>query len=77
MAEVTHLPNHHAALAAILKELDWAYESSMILVDLIGDIQADSEWRVDYTNLRATVAKRLVKSLRTRDAAIAVLDGKS
>jgi len=77
MAEVTHLPNQNAALATILKELDWAYESSMMLVDLIGNIQADPEWRVNFTNLRAAVAKRLETSIRTRDAAIAVLDGKS
>ena len=77
MAEVTHLPNQNAALATILKELDWAYESSMMLVDLIGDIQSDPEWRVNHTNLRAAVSKRLEKSIRTRDAAIAVLDGKS
>jgi hypothetical protein len=76
MGEVTHIPDSRAATLTILRELDWAYESQMVLIDLIGDIPGRDQV-VNYPNLRAISAQRLRESIERRDAAVAVLDGEA
>jgi hypothetical protein len=73
-AEVVHIPNRHVAIQTILKELDRAYEVQMLLIDLIGNIQADDNHRVNYPTMRKAAAARLRESIGRRDAAISVLD---
>jgi hypothetical protein len=73
MGEVEHIPDARAAIVTIIKELDWAYEGQMHLIDLIGDLPGHDRV-INYPNLRKAASQALQKSCRTRDAAIAALE---
>jgi hypothetical protein len=69
--EVTHIPSDSAAIQTLLKELDWTYETLMLMADLVGAVQ-DGE-RVNFPSLKRATTTRLRESIERRDRAVDVL----